>query len=139
MAQLMWFAPYKKADVTTAKELGVPTPEFAPVLTNMHSWMTAILKGDQMMPFTFQEMGATAPVARLLMGEKVWTTVFSKDDVKDTDVCSCQLRLAVFEQLTALANHLTVSKSHHDEAKRRISEASAAWASKKSRGSPYGS
>jgi hypothetical protein len=140
MTQLMWFSSYQQSDVVDVATLGTPTAEALPTFTTMYAWMTESVKGDQMMPFTFEQMGCgSIEVAKGLVGEAVWSKTFQVDAVLVKDVCPYQLRMTIFAQLKLFSTHLkTAAKEQAGAAKESLAAASAGWATRKIRASPYG-
>ena len=111
-----------------------------PTFIRMYAWMTESTKGDQLMPYSFENMGCgTTEVAKGLVGETVWKKTFPTGAVLVTDVCPYQLRQTIFGQLRAFSEHLkTGAKEQAAAAKQTLAAASAGWAKSKGRASPYG-
>ena len=101
--------------------------------------MTASAAGDQMVPYSFHGMCSSVTLAKALVGTKVWAAYFAEDIVTDMDVCPYQLRVLMFTQLKTLSDQLAASEKVATEAKQAFEAASANWAKKKARCSPYGS
>jgi hypothetical protein len=140
MAQLMWFGPYQQNEVVDVATLGAPTTVALPVFTKMFAWMTESVKGDQLLPYSFENMGCgSIEVAQGLVGDVVWNKTFPQDAALITDVCPYQLRMTIFGQLKAFSEHLKApAKGHATAAKASLAAASAGWIKSKERASPYG-
>ena len=103
--------------------------ESTKVMATMYYWARASAMGDQALPFSFAEMGATVVVARELVGETGWKAFFSDCKVGDTDVCPMQLRQIMFLQLMTLdaslrekvnADQEAVALKHLEDAEPRL-------------------
>ena len=105
------------------------TSDTTMVMATMYYWYNAGSMGDMNLPFSFAEMGATAAVARELVGDVVWKAFFYQAKVADADVCPMQLRQVVFLQLLTLEASLKeqehaaqeeVAQKHLEEAGPRL-------------------
>ena len=85
------------------------------VLSTMFCWARASALGDSHLPFAFAEMGATAVVAKCLVGEAVWDAFFKAATVTDATICPMQLRQIVFLQLMTYEKALKVKKQAKEE------------------------
>ena len=93
------------------------TKEVMPVLARMYYWAKASAMGDNHLPYTFREMGATAEVALLLVGQVAWDAMFMKGSkgITSDDICPMQMRQVVFFQLMAYDGALREDKKLQDQ------------------------
>ena len=105
------------------------TDESTKVMATMYYWARASAMGDQALPFSFAEMGATVEVALELVGKAVWKAFFSECVIVDKDVCPMQLRQIMFLQLMILdadlrekvnADQEAVALKHLEDAEPRL-------------------
>ena len=113
-------------------------------LTTMYHWARASSLGDQFLPFSFTQMGASVEAAFSLVGEAVWKAFFGNDQVTDAEVCPIILRQVMLRQLMTFAQdkikETEKSAAMAENAKKMLGEASADLLTKrrKLRNSPYG-
>ena len=121
--QLEFNTKVKTEDLPDLTKAEAPAEEVLVTLSRMHYWAKATAIGDAHLPFAFSEMGATATVARLLAGEKVWTAFFAATEIQDNVVCPMQLRRIIFLQLMTYSDTLSYRKQANEALEKQEEEA----------------
>jgi hypothetical protein len=144
-AQLNHQAQFKEEDLPDLAGMEVQTEDAKETVCTMYHWARASHLGDQYLPFTFAQMGATVEMAYSLVEKDIWEAFFGESGyVSEEDVCPMILRQIMFRQLMhfAEANKTKVDEKeeHAVNAKKLLGEASTELLAKKRklRNAPYG-
>ena len=142
-AQLQHAATFEEKDLPDIQGMKLANDVMKNTATTMYHWARASYLGDQYLPFTWAQMGATPEMSFDLVGAKIWAAFFGESKVLPTDVCPMILRQLVFRQLMQFAEVCKAAAKSKDleaAAKKLLGDASAELLGKRRqmRGSPYG-